>query len=333
MEDALAATDDLESAFEVIADEVRLIVGADVGGIFVADELTPGGVPAVLRMAAGGLILPAGSALVAVDGVVGGALTSRAPCGTVTPAADGGEEGLDTLESLEDLETLALANGLHAVAGAPIMAGPVLVGVLVACRRAAEAFDAAALAALGAAAGRAGSIWEERWSLQVPQAKARRPGAAGGEEGADPDHVVRRILGRLRDAVPCDGATVAWDEPEAGTVRFAGDPARLEAGEAFTVAATETTVQVAMMLQEPVVTQDLQDSPVALHRRWAEAGLRSMVEVPLVMSGRSFGALVMVSHTPGAFPPERVRLLTTLAARVGPILHEARPAARRGAIP
>ncbi len=135
--------------------------------------------------------------------------------------------------------------------------------------------------------------------------------------------LVHLVLSRLRSLPACDGATLALEDSEE-KVRFMREPLATDAEAVpFTVPAVETSVQLAMGLQEPVVIPDLNDSLLAVHRRWAEAGLRSLVEVPLVASGRSCGALVVASRTPGAFPPEAVALLTTLAASVAPALANA----------
>jgi GAF domain-containing protein len=137
--------------------------------------------------------------------------------------------------------------------------------------------------------------------------------------------LVDAVGSRLRLLPGCDGVTVAFEDPYDGKVWYAREPwAMGEAAVPFWVPGVESSAQLALGLQEPVVIPDLEDSLLPLHRRWAEAGLRSLVEVPLVTGGRSGGLLVVASRVRGAFPPEQVAFFTSVAAAVGEALAKAR---------
>jgi GAF domain-containing protein len=140
----------------------------------------------------------------------------------------------------------------------------------------------------------------------------------------DVDRVVDVVISRLRTLPPCDAATLAFEDAEEGQVQFARDLLPSGAASPFRVPAVETSTQLAMALLEPVIIPDLHDSLLATHRRWAEGGLRSLAEVPIVAGGRTCGALVVASRTPDAFPPEQVALLSALAAAVAPGLARVR---------
>ncbi len=150
---AVAAADDVESALEVIADEVRHIVGADVAAVFRLDHPRLDGTGRRLHLAAGGLLFGVGAGLDGEAGVVGAALADRAARAAVAPFGDAGEE---------TLETLALSIGYRAVAAAAILEGKSLAGALAVCRRGPEPFEEKALAALMAVAARVAAVWTDR---------------------------------------------------------------------------------------------------------------------------------------------------------------------------
>jgi len=330
---AVAETHGIGAALEAIADGARRILDAGAAGVF-RIATRPDGSGRLVRQMAGSPHLFAGVELDARTGLVAAALGAGTAQAAVLPAAEGsgaprpGDLGRPPPQG-KTLEALVARAGFHAVAAAPIVKRSVLSGVLAVCRADTAPFGTAQTGILAGLAARAGAVWDEREHLEDLEAHAGRFAmindlvqAAGATR--DLDRVEDLLIARLRQVLGCDAASLAFDETERGMVRFARDLAAEEgAASAFSVPAAETSVPMAMALQEPVVIPDLDDSRLPLHRRWAEAGFRSLAEVPLVADGRSCGALLVANRTRGGFPPDRVELLTLLAATMAPILANA----------
>jgi PAS domain S-box-containing protein len=135
----------------------------------------------------------------------------------------------------------------------------------------------------------------------------------------DPDAVMQLIAAEARRLTVSQRAIVFL--LEADEFRIAADSAE-EAGETFLgyrIPATGSLAESAIQTQKPVYVADAQNDPhvKADPRRQAlvdQAGVKTLMIVPLISGGEPFGAICMANKSTGKFGPNDERVLTVLAS-------------------
>ena len=144
--------------------------------------------------------------------------------------------------------------------------------------------------------------------------------AAGGLR--DLAELGRLVVDHARQLLKTESATLRWWDPATSSLRLlASIPALRD--EAERIASGAGSTGQAFERREPVVIENYPDAKHTLD--WAAAsGIRSALGVPVMAREEALGALGVASSGDRRFSREDVRLLTMLAAQVGPALEAAR---------
>jgi signal transduction histidine kinase len=96
---------------------------------------------------------------------------------------------------------------------------------------------------------------------------------------------------------------VGWDETLTRSVRE------------LRIAETESAMGEAAARRTPIQLADLAQRPTPLRELTLAAGFHSALIVPLAGAERILGAIILMRHEAGEFPPETVRLMQTIASQ------------------
>jgi two-component system cell cycle sensor histidine kinase/response regulator CckA len=142
-----------------------------------------------------------------------------------------------------------------------------------------------------------------------------------------PEDIAQAALGRIRQLVPCLGASVVrFDAETQEVILFAihGDGVlTLETGTRLSLGGLveiETLRQGQALVEEDVTAVP---DPLPAAQVMQAAGVRSYVAVPLIAQGTLIGALALGATSPNAFPPESVEITREVADQVAVALHQA----------
>jgi len=122
--------------------------------------------------------------------------------------------------------------------------------------------------------------------------------------------------------VGADGADICWWDEEAGLLAALAGHRVVPTFEARPWAPAEGAPGEAFSRREPVLVADYQQAAGGMP--WVrEAGVQSMLAVPLVVRDQALGVLAVHSRRPRAFHTDQVEILTLLASLVTPDLEAA----------
>jgi diguanylate cyclase (GGDEF)-like protein/PAS domain S-box-containing protein len=144
--------------------------------------------------------------------------------------------------------------------------------------------------------------------------------AAGGLR--DLAELGRLVVDRARQLLKTESATLRWWDPSTSSLRLLAsvppvdtDGERIESGAGSLGQAFER--------REPVLIENYEAAGDTL--KWAvKSGIRSALGVPVMAREEPLGALGVATSSERHFAREEIRLLTMLAAQVGPALEAAR---------
>src|SRR5579859_7122393 len=134
----------------------------------------------------------------------------------------------------------------------------------------------------------------------------------------EPEELARLLIARSQELLQVDGVSLHWWEPNARLLRRLGDDQRLPRAPTW-LRPGQGASGLALLRREPVVVND--------YGRWehavsqlVEAGVRSVLAVPLMAGDEVVGCLGLRSLSGRAFTAEHVQLVSLLAASVAPAL-------------
>jgi diguanylate cyclase (GGDEF)-like protein/PAS domain S-box-containing protein len=120
-----------------------------------------------------------------------------------------------------------------------------------------------------------------------------------------------------------DGAALYWWVSSTGLLVSLADNRDYQAGGKRTLEPGKGVAGLAFQRQAPLIIDDYPNWAGAVP--WALAhGVRAAVGIPLVARGRTVGAMAVLTHAPGGFDADDLRLLSLLAAQVAPSLEAGR---------
>jgi diguanylate cyclase (GGDEF)-like protein/PAS domain S-box-containing protein len=184
------------------------------------------------------------------------------------------------------------------------------------------------LAALVAPALEAADRSAER-EVQANTFRALHEIAVAASGVIEPVWLATLAVDHARDLLDVDSAALVWKDPDG--LRFLADNAAVQSPPV--VGYEQGAVHISR--REPVVITDYATWKGAYQPAVA-AGIQSVAAVPLLVGERAVGGLVARSTDSAHFDADRVRLITLLAAQVGPGLQAARLVqereAQRGAL-
>ncbi|MCI0797218.1 MAG: response regulator [Chloroflexi bacterium] len=130
------------------------------------------------------------------------------------------------------------------------------------------------------------------------------------------------VLDEVAELVQADWVTLRV--PDEGGLRLVtiGGPATFLTPPTIVLSASETLALSAFQKGEPVLVNDYAGFPQA-SPSILEQGAKSMVLVPVKAGGSPVGLVNVVSRLPNHFTPDRVRVLTAVAAGLGALLENA----------
>jgi len=224
------------------------------------------------------------------------------------------------------------ARGITNVCAVPLLSGERVVGALVAGtlnRRVIEAQSIEALRLLGAQAGpsvEAGRLGAER-DVMVHRLEALHRIAVAAGSVVDPAELSALAAAQARDLTGAWSAALLWLQPDGSLLSLHDNhPVTLLTTERL--ARSEGATGLAMDSGDPVVIDDYKHWESA--SEWAvKGGIASLIAVPLLVRDVALGCLVVRARTQGHFRDDHVRILSLLAAQVGPSLEGARQARER----
>ncbi|HUY60306.1 MAG TPA: GAF domain-containing protein, partial [Candidatus Dormibacteraeota bacterium] len=144
--------------------------------------------------------------------------------------------------------------------------------------------------------------------------------AAGGLR--DLAELGRLVVDRARQLLKTESATLRWWDASTSSLRLLASVPAL-AGSTERIAPGAGSLGQAFERREPAVIDNYVEAPDTLE--WAVGeGIRSALGVPVMAREEALGALGVATTSERTFGREEIRLLTMLAAQVGPALEAAR---------
>jgi signal transduction histidine kinase/ActR/RegA family two-component response regulator len=243
------------------------------------------------------------------------------------------EQILDVLDDPEygrqDLQRLG---GYRTLFAAPMMLDDTVVGVLLVWRNQVDPFDPQEQEVLSSFAVQGAIVLRQvqlrqaletrtaELALKVEQLEALGAVGEAVSSSLDLDEVLSRVVAHAVQMTGTDGGSIMeYDEDdESFAVRAAhgSSDKLLDRLRAIRIPADSTLVGRAAISGHPLAVEDLDPDRLDPHLRILhDDGWRSILAVPILREERMLGALVVRRRTPGAFPPDLVDLLETLAAQ------------------
>ncbi len=222
--------------------------------------------------------------------------------------------------------------GFRTVVGVPLMRGDALIGIFSLCRSRVDPFTEKEIELLTTFADQAviaienARLFDELRQRSAELARSVEELRALGVVGQavtsslDLKVVLETIVARATELAGADGGAIfryGRAKRQFSLWHAAGfDAALLDRLRDFAVAETQTELGRAARENRPIEITDLAAAPSAPLRDIAfEAGFRSALIVPLVRSGRVFGALIVQRRAPGRFADSTVDVLQTFASQ------------------
>jgi PAS domain S-box-containing protein len=138
----------------------------------------------------------------------------------------------------------------------------------------------------------------------------------------EPAAIAAMAAQKACELVAGDGADICWWDEEAGALTALASHRAAATFEARSWAPAEGAVGEAFSRREPVLVSDYQQAPDGTP--WIrEAGVQSLLAVPLAVGDQALGVLSVHSRRPRAFHTDQVEILTLLASLVTPDLEAA----------
>ena len=138
----------------------------------------------------------------------------------------------------------------------------------------------------------------------------------------EPGAIAAMAAEKACELVGADGADICWWDDEAGVLTALSSHRAVPTFEARPWAPAEGVLGEAFSRREPVLVSDYQQAAGGMP--WVrEAGVQSMLAVPLAVRDQALGVLAVHSRRPRAFHTDQVEILTLLASLVTPDLEAA----------
>jgi PAS domain S-box-containing protein len=138
----------------------------------------------------------------------------------------------------------------------------------------------------------------------------------------EPGAIAALAAEKACELVGADGADICWWDEEADLLTALSSHRAVSTFEARSWAPDQGPVGESFSRREPVLAVDYQHAPGGIP--WIqEAGVQSMLAVPLGVRDQALGVLVVHSRRPRAFHTDQVEILTQLASLVTPDLEAA----------
>src|SRR5262245_9171006 len=229
-------------------------------------------------------------------------------------------------------EDLAFGDGVRSYVIVPLVARGASIGALAVASTTPNQYDQADADFLQEAAGQVALTVENMKAFEAITALNTRIGAAGERARAlleinnaiisnlTRDALFHRVAEALQRVVGFDRVALALHEPEADLMRLVAFEGSF-VSEHFTVGQTfdrgDSHFGLAFERQRPLVRRDLSiEAQFASERRAAQEGIRSICTVPLVVRGRSIGAVNLASRTVGQYSEADAEFFQEVASQI-----------------
>jgi GAF domain-containing protein len=139
----------------------------------------------------------------------------------------------------------------------------------------------------------------------------------------EPTALAKLAVDLACDLLGVDGAALYWWDSSTGLLVSLADNRDYQAGGKRTLQPGKGVAGLAFERQAPLIIDDYPNWEGAVP--WAlDHGVLAAVGIPLVARGRTVGAMAVLTHAPGGFDADDLRLLSLLAAQVAPSLEAGR---------
>ncbi|MBN1376534.1 MAG: diguanylate cyclase [Dehalococcoidia bacterium] len=125
------------------------------------------------------------------------------------------------------------------------------------------------------------------------------------------------FIDELRSAVDVDWGSIILIEKDQARILASSTRVDMTWQEGETIQIKNTTIEWVANHKTPLVESDLiKSSKFLTDARFIQAGMRSIVYLPLPVKGEIFGCLIVASCQPAAYSPEQINLLESLAFQI-----------------
>ena len=144
-------------------------------------------------------------------------------------------------------------------------------------------------------------------------------------EGGTIEQMSQRIVQRLTVLPGADWVTLRLPDENENLLRLvaAAGTVTEDFPPLVALSSRETQANLAFSSGQPVIVSDYPAEPNA-SPAIVKLGMKSMALIPIIASGRTLGLVNVISRDAGNFPPERVRIFTTVVDGIGPLFEIAR---------